>query len=130
MIEITANSVKVVDHVQADPIYVEGLVIGRANDEIFRERKQLSSEGVLIAVVTIDKNTAKLACKPRLITYGFSLDSQLKRMTQLVVDSVDLSKNLESDWTYIENKVRNTLRRHLKAETRLSPVILSVITEI
>lgn len=130
VIEITANSVKVVDHVQADPIYVEGLVIGRANDEIFRERKQLSSEGVLIAVVTIDKNTAKLACKPRLITYGFSLDSQLKRMTQLVVDSVDLSKNLESDWTYIENKVRNTLRRHLKAETRLSPVILSVITEI
>ena len=85
---------------------------------------------MLIAVVTIDKNTAKLACKPRLITYGFSLDSQLKRMTQLVVDSVDLSKNLESDWTYIENKVRNTLRRHLKAETRLSPVILSVITEI
>ena len=78
MIEITANSVKVVDHVQADPIYVEGLVIGRANDEIFRERKQLSSEGVLIAVVTIDKNTAKLACNPRLITYVFSLDSQLK----------------------------------------------------
>tara|TARA_B100001123_G_scaffold430566_1_gene550757 strand:- start:5337 stop:6998 length:1662 start_codon:yes stop_codon:yes gene_type:complete len=130
VIEITANSVKVVDHIQADAIYVEGLVVGRANNEIFRERKQLSSEGVLIAVVTIDKNAAKLACKPRLVTYGFSLDSQLKRMTQLVEDNIDLAKNSESDWTYIENEVRNTIRRHLKAETRLNPVILSVITEI
>lgn len=130
VIEITANSVGVIDHVQADAIYVEGLVVGKAKDHIFRERKKLSSEGVLIIVVTIDKNAAKLACEPRLITHGFSLDGQLKRISQLVADSIDLSEKSESDWTDVENKVRNTVGRHLNAETRLSPVILSVITEV
>ncbi len=134
IIELTADSLEVVDHIPAGYVFVDGLGVGDVGAEILRDRRLLADDGVLIAAITVDRHSGELLSEPDLISRGFADrdDSKkiLERAASVLAAEIRSHVVEEPDWTYLNNKVRTTLGRHLYAQTRRRPMILPVVTEV
>ena len=134
VIELTADSLETVDHISAGYVYVDGLGVGDVGDEILRDRRRLADDGVLIAAITVDRHTGELLSEPDLISRGFvdgdDSEKMLARASAALASEIRSHIVEEPDWTYLNNKVRNTLGRYLFAQTRRRPMILPVVTEV
>ena len=58
------------DHVETKNIFVDAYGIGDVGRVILRDRKTLSTEGMVVAILAIDQH-GKTVLKPKLITRGF-----------------------------------------------------------
>ncbi len=59
------------DRVSATYVYVDGLGIGDVDQQILRDRAHLSTDGVVVVIVNVDKQTGKLTSPPELLARGF-----------------------------------------------------------
>ena len=134
VIEVSADSIEIVEHIPAGYVYVDGLGVGDIGDEILRDRRKLADDGVLIAAITVDRHTGELLGEPDLISRGFAERDDpkkiLDRAASILAAEIRAHIVEEPDWTYLHNKVRTTLGRHLYAQTRRRPMILPVVTEV
>jgi ribonuclease J len=134
IIEFTASSGAIVDRVPAGYVFVDGLGVGDVGTEVLRDRRRLSGDGILIVAITVDRHTGMLIDQPDLISRGFVYEPEssdiLERARKLLGRTLESEVSTEPDWTYLKSKVRNTLGRHLYAETRRRPMIISVVTEV
>ena len=134
VIEFTATSGKIVDRVAMGYVFVDGLGVGDVGTEVLRDRRRLAGDGILIAAITVDRHTGMLIDEPDLISRGFVYEPEsgdiLDRAKKLLIKTLESEVSAEPDWTYLKSKVRNTLGRHLYAETRRRPMIISVVTEV
>lgn len=60
VIELTRNSIGISGRVPAGKILVDGLGVGDVGNIVLRDRRQLSQDGIMIVVVTIEKIPAIL----------------------------------------------------------------------
>jgi len=134
VLEFTKRSGRMAGKVQAGRVFVDGLGVGDVGNIVLRDRKQLSQDGILIAVVTIDKAGGRISAGPDLVTRGFvyvrESEDLLEKARQRV--KVTLEKCLEQknyDWGFIKGQVRETLNRYLYEKTKRRPMILPIIME-
>ena len=57
--------------IPAGDTYVDGVGIGEVGDIVLRDRKQLSEDGMLVIVLTINKTEGKMVSEPDTISRGF-----------------------------------------------------------
>ena len=82
------KKVAVVDgRVKAGEVYIEGNRIGDFSNEIIRERKLLSNEGVFTIIFTIDMKNKSIPVEPQIVSRGFIY----------MKDSADLTKKLANE---------------------------------
>jgi ribonuclease J len=121
--------------VTADRVFVDGLGVGDVGNIVIRDRQQLSQEGVLIAVVTLDKERGIILSGPDLVSRGFvyvrdssELMSEAQVKVQAVLEQCMASKITE--WAQIKVKVREVLGKYLFEKTGRRPMILPIIMEV
>jgi ribonuclease J len=71
VIEISPASVQVGGRVESGYVYVDGLSVGEIGDVVIRDRRALSSEGILMVVVSVDRETGLIVAGPEIMTRGF-----------------------------------------------------------
>jgi ribonuclease J len=134
VIQFTQDTGRISGKVTAGRVLVDGLGVGDVGNIVLRDRKLLSQDGILIVVVTIDKNTNVVA-GPDIISRGFVYvreseklveDAKLKVIQTL--EKCQLDKNME--WSAIKSQVRDTLGNFLYEQTRRRPMILPIIMEV
>ena len=54
-------------------IYVDGSRIGDVGVSIIKDRKIMSSDGILVVIINVDMNKSELLIKPNITTRGFIL---------------------------------------------------------
>ena len=59
----------------AGRIFVDGLGVGDVGNVVLRDRKQLSQDGILIAVVTIDRENGQVIAGPDVISAVLSMSA-------------------------------------------------------
>lgn len=134
VIEFTSSSGRIAGRVSAGYVFVDGLGVGDVAAEVLRDRRKLAEDGILIVAITVDRHSGELLSEPDLISRGFVYPPEssdlLDRAKDLLVKTLNSHVSAEPDWTYLKGKVRNTLGRHLYAETRRRPMIIAVVTEV
>ena len=65
------GSAVVTGRVPSGQVFVDGLGVGDVGNVVLRDRRQLSQDGILIAVVTIDKRTGAVVAGPDIVSRGF-----------------------------------------------------------
>lgn len=135
IIELTANSVGINGRVPSGKVLVDGLGVGDVGNIVLRDRRQLSQDGIMIVVVTIDKNTCTVVSGPDIVSRGFvyvreaeGLMETAKEKVQQALDKCEQSN--VSEWSVIKSAVRDSLGRFLYEKTRRRPMILPIIMEI
>ena len=57
--------------VTAGMVMVDGLGVGDVGNIVLRDRRQLSQDGILIVVVTMNKQTHRVVSGPDIVSRGF-----------------------------------------------------------
>jgi ribonuclease J len=104
-------------------------------DVVVRERRHLSSDGVLVPVVVVDKNTGALESRPEIVSRGFmdrGPEAELLAEAGFVVaDAVEARPPHERhDSELTKERVRQGLRRFLKQRTQRRPLVIPVVMEV
>lgn len=135
VMEFTAHSGRVAGRVASGRIFVDGLGVGDVGNVVLRDRKQLSQDGILIAVVTIDRENGQVIAGPDVISRGFvyvrESEALMEEVRVKVKDALDKCQTQgNSDWSFMKSQIRETLSRFLYERTKRRPMILPIITEV
>ena len=133
--EFTRDKGVMAGKVTAGMVMVDGLGVGDVGNIVLRDRRQLSQDGILIVVVTMDKASNRVVSGPDIVSRGFVyvresealMDEARARVEQALARCED--ENVK-EWAAIKSNVRDALGRYLFEKTRRRPMILPIIMEI
>ena len=135
IIELTRNSIGINGRVPSGKVLVDGLGVGDVGNIVLRDRRQLSQDGIMIVVVTIDKDTCTVVSGPDIVSRGFvyvrEAEGLMETAKEKVQQALDKCEQINvSEWSVIKSAVRDSLGRFLYEKTRRRPMILPIIMEI
>lgn len=114
---------------------IDGLGVGDVGNIVLRDRRLLSQDGILIVVVTIKKDTKRIAAGPEIISRGFvyvrESEKLLEESTKIVHDIVgNCLKDYIIEWSTLKQNIREALNQFLYEKTKRRPMVLPIIMEI
>lgn len=135
ILEFTREKGQVAGKVTAGMVMVDGLGVGDVGNIVLRDRRQLSQDGILIIVVTMNRQTNRVVSGPDIVSRGFvyvreseALMGEARARVQQALDRCE-DENVK-EWSAIKANVRDALGRYLFEKTRRRPMILPIIMEI
>ncbi len=133
ILDIDRRGARVVGRAPADWVYVDGLAVG-VDSIVLRDRKHLSGDGVLVAIVSVDKHTGKPIGVPDVISRGFieneMSDGLMEKAREVIIDSLKSGAEHVADRSDVNTRVHDALARFLYDETRRRPMILPFSVEV
>ncbi|MCL6450730.1 MAG: ribonuclease J, partial [Acetobacteraceae bacterium] len=148
LFQFTARSAAVAGRVPAGNVLVDGLGVGDVGSVVLRDRRQLSSEGLLVVVVVQDKESGGLLSGPDIVSRGFvyvkesePLLEEAKRLAREVVAEAGAQHQgvrvqaggpatQAPEWGNLKGRLREVLGRHLFEKTGRRPMILPIVMEV
>jgi ribonuclease J len=126
---------RVADKVPAGRILIDSTRSGEVGDEVLRDRRHLSGDGLVVPVVAIGKQSGTLEGTPDVITRGFVVDARtealLKEIPAILASTIENSSVEErTDPGLIKERIRVELQRFFRKRSGLRPLVLPVIMEI
>lgn len=135
VLELSESSAKMTGTVPAGKVLVDGLGVGDVGNIVLRDRKHLAEDGIIIVVMTIDRETGECVSGPDIISRGFvyvreseDLMESIRNLTTDVVDKCLAGHVL--DWTTLKTRVKNEVGNYLYVKTKRRPMILPIIMEV
>ncbi|NLY50112.1 MAG: ribonuclease J [Firmicutes bacterium] len=134
-IEFTPDKARLGNRITAGKVLVDGLGVGDVGNIVLRDRKQLSQDGILIVVVTLDKQKGQVVAGPDIVSRGFVYVREAEELLEEAKDKVrqaleKCETSRATEWATIKSQVRDTLGKFLFERTRRRPMILPIIMEI
>jgi ribonuclease J len=135
VLEFSRRSGRAAGKVTAGRVLVDGLGVGDVGNVVLRDRRQLSQDGILIAVVTISRDSGLVVAGPDIVSRGFVYVRESEKLLEEAREKVRgaLEKCNEqgiTEWGAIKSQVRETLGRFLYEKTRRRPMVLPIIMEV
>ncbi|MDR0925419.1 MAG: ribonuclease J [Hungatella sp.] len=135
VVELGQESWKIVDHVQAGGILVDGLGVGDVGNIVLRDRQNLAQNGIIVVVLTLEKYSNQLLAGPDIVSRGFVyvresedlMEEARNIVNEAVSDCLDRHVN---DWGKIKNVIRDSLSDFLWKRMKRNPMILPIIMEV
>ncbi len=135
VLEITAGDARRAEPVTAGRVLVDGKGIGDISDIVLRDRRHLSQDGLLLAVLALDQHTGDLIAGPDFSARGVVAESDQSRMFDEARDVVlaalnDLAPESRTDAIEVTEEVRKALRRYLSRTLDRRPVVVPFVMEM
>jgi ribonuclease J len=116
-------------------VFVDGSGIGDVGEAVLRDRKALSIDGIMMVVITIDAEEARVIAGPDLFSRGVfylpeaggvldELRSELKAVIEAL--SVDALRDVDA----VKEHVRSALSAAVYSRTKRRPMVIPVVMEV
>lgn len=135
-IEVTREQVMVTGHVPAAPVYVDGETVGEIGDVVIRDRQALADDGMLMVVVSVDRESGEIVAGPEILSRGFvhvkesaELLDSVKDHIRSVLDGYTEGHHTE-DGNYLSRQLRNAAAGFIFKQTKRRPMILPMVMEV
>ncbi len=127
-----AGDARKVDKVTAGRDLIDsGSSIDVVEDLVIKDRRILSEDGIVLAVMALNKRTGKIEQQPEVIMRGFGGADITDQARETVLKTLDaLSGEQKTDYGMVKEKVRVDLKRLIQKTTGRRPLIMPVIMEI
>lgn len=134
-IQFTRNGAKIAEKVTSGRILIDGLGVGDVGNIVLRDRKQLSQDGILIVVLTLNHATGAILSGPDIVTRGFVYVRESDRLLDEVKEiarktMIRCQENGIREWAGLKNQIRDAISKHLYDKTKRRPMIIPIIQEI
>jgi len=134
IVEVTRDAIKIGEHVACGNVFVDGLGVGDIGQIVLRDRQVLAQDGILMVVLTVDKETGLPLAGPDIVSRGFVYvrDSEelLEKARERVLESFVGLNGHASDWSFVKDKIKHTLSEYLYEKTHRRPMILPLVMEV
>ena len=134
VLELGAGGASTRDRVKAGPIFVDGISRRDTRSKVLTQRRSLSKDGVVVIVVSVDRDNHIPAGVPLTVASGFMEEGETNELFK------DLGIHLVTELSHnggfpatedeIKSKVREIARSFIANITRRSPMIIPVVTEV
>ena len=125
---------RVVEKAPTGRVLIDGTRVGEVGDEVLRDRRHLAVDGVVVAVIAINRHTGVVETT-EVIARGFVTDggsealmSELGRLVPVVVAEASVEERTDSGM--MQERIRVELRRYVRKKTGRRPMVLPVVMEI
>jgi len=133
VIEVRATGIARTGAIDAGNVLVDGL--GGVGPVVLRDRRQLAKDGVLIALVALDRQGGELLAEPDIVSRGFVymresgelIEECKKRIRETVARCRERGI---TEWGAVRSAIRETLSRYLFERTHRQPMILPMLVEV
>jgi ribonuclease J len=116
-------------------VLIDGTRVGEVGDQVLRDRRHLAADGLVIAVVAINRQTGAVDTLPDITARGFVTDGESEnvlgeaaRVVAMVIAEAKVEER--TDPGLIQEKIRVELRRFLRKRTGRRPMVLPIVMEI
>lgn len=135
VLELTSDSARINGSVTAGRVLVDGLGVGDVGNIVLRDRKHLSQDGLIVVVITTEKETGTIIAGPDIISRGFvyvreseDLIDKVREITKRTLERCEGKQ--KNDWSARKSVIKDELRDYLYEKTKRKPMILPIIMEI
>lgn len=134
--ETDGKTAGVVDRVTAGSVMVDGLGVGDVEDVVLRDRRHLSQDGVIIAVVGVDPASRQVVSGPDIFSRGFVEQEPAEEMLEDAKSVVNaaLQSFVESDslaeYDEVKAASRKALAKFIYERTHRRPMIVPIVMEV
>jgi ribonuclease J len=134
VLELTANSAQKTAPIQVGRVFVDGKGVGDVGDIVIRDRRHLSEDGMVLAVMAIHQQSGELVAGPDLISRGFvsaeESDEILEHAKKVILETLaGMNRETRTDPAELQEEVRKALRRFFRKKLERHPVVLPYIIE-
>jgi ribonuclease J len=135
VLEFTLEYADKVGKTYGGHVFVDGSGIGDVGEAVLRDRKALSNDGIMMVVVAIDSEEARIIAGPDLISKGVfyipEADGVLDELrAELRTAIEEVSVDAMRDVNTVKEHIRNALSRAVHARTKRRPVVIPVVMEV
>lgn len=135
VLEISKNDARINGHVPSGQLLVDGLGVGDVGNIVLRDRRHLSEDGLMVVVVSMEKESGTILAGPDIISRGFvyvrESEDLMEGARKAVADALDGTELTgHGGWSYIKNLIRDSLKEYVWQKTKRSPMILPIIMEL
>lgn len=135
VLEISKNDAKINGTVPSGQVLIDGLGVGDVGNIVLRDRRHLSEDGLMVVVVTMEKESGAILAGPDIISRGFvyvrESEDLMEGARKAVSDALyDCDYKGYSGWSLIKNVIKDALKDYVWQETKRSPMILPIIMEV
>jgi ribonuclease J len=120
--------------VTAGYVLVDGLSVGDVGEVVLRDRKALASDGMVIVVVTVDKQTGQVVARPEIVTRGFVHGNERDPLMEGAVERMMAAIEGQGDRTnevgLLKSRIKDEISRYLYEQTRRRPLVFPVVVEV
>jgi ribonuclease J len=118
--------------VPAGAVMVDGSA--SIEDAVIRDRRELSSQGLVVAVISLDKETGKQTAPVEMISRGFvymkESDELMGEAAEAIASEVQrFETEGKANYGDIKAAVKTRLRTFFKSRTKRTPMILPIVIE-
>jgi ribonuclease J len=134
VLELTSKGAEKVRPIQVGRVFVDGKGVGDVGDVVIRDRRHLSEDGMVLAVMAIHQQSGELVAGPDLISRGFMLAEESEEVMECAKQAVlvalaDMNRETRRDPEELKEEVRRVLRRFFRKKLERRPVVLPYIIE-
>jgi len=135
VLEIDERGARLAEPVKVGRVFVDGRGVGDVADVVLRDRRHLSSDGLVLAVLALDQQTGAVIAGPDLISRGFvpeeGAEEYLEQARRMVVETLEaMPEESRRDAHEVQEEVRRTLRRYFARTLERRPVIVPYVLEM
>ncbi|MBV9646342.1 MAG: ribonuclease J [Candidatus Eremiobacteraeota bacterium] len=135
VLEFTATHTEKVGKTYGGHVMVDGSGVGDVGDAVLRDRKHLSGDGIMMVVVTVDAEEARVVAGPDLVSRGvFYLPESEDVMGELKAELVDILHGCSvegiRDVGTVKEHIRQGLAKAVYARTKRRPIVVPVVMEV
>jgi ribonuclease J len=134
VLELDGETATLADRIQAEYVYVDGLGVGDVDHIVLRDRQHLATDGMVVIVLAVDKQTGKLVGRPDVVSRGVTSidesDDLLERTKDAVVDALGAEGDHIAEWSAVNQKVREAVAKFLYNEIHRRPMVMPVAVEV
>ena len=135
VLDITQEGASRNGRINSGRIFVDGKGVGDVEDMVLRDRRRLAHDGIVLILLAIEKLTGTIASGPDIISRGFVFEDASQEIINDVRDLVintmkELDKEILSDPSLIQAKLRSTLKKYLMNTMGRRPMIMPIIIEV
>ncbi|HEG6889341.1 TPA: ribonuclease J [Campylobacter jejuni] len=131
-VELCQKYVKRIKTVKTAKVFVDNQINKQIADDVVIDRQKLADSGIVVIIAQIDKATKTLINKPRVFSYGLVADKHdhafSKDMAEVLGQFfINVKDEVLNDPRFLENQIRQVLRKHIFRKIKKYPTIVPTI---
>jgi len=135
VMEFTKDSAGKIGRTYGGNVMVDGSGVGDVGEAVLRDRKHLAGDGIMMVVVTVDAEEARVVAGPDLISRGVYylpesgelVDELKEKLSKILADcSVEGIRDIGN----VKEHIRSGLAKAVFEKSRRRPIVIPVVMEV
>lgn len=135
ILQLSEDEARISGRVHTGRVLVDGIGVGDVGNIVLRDRRYLGQDGMVVVVVTIEKESYSILAGPDIITRGFvyakEAEDMINKIRDIAREEIENSLvNNQIEWYVLKTNVKRSIERFLYDETKRRPTIFPIIMEV